>query len=185
MELTTKLTDTEAVGVFHFVNAGDTTITITSVVPGCGCTTAELAKRVYAPGEAGEIKAVLTIGDRAGLQEKTVQVTTDEAPTTPTPLTLRVTIPELINHSTRLLLWRTAEILTEKSVIITNTSLKKIVTIEPFPPLPNIGTARIEAIEPGTQYRVAILPTSIAKPASHRALRLKSCWSKTRNGNAK
>jgi hypothetical protein len=64
VELTAKPGEKEVIGLFRFVNSGNTTITVTDIKPGCGCTTAELIKRTYAPGEAGEIKAVFTIGDR-------------------------------------------------------------------------------------------------------------------------
>jgi len=66
IDLTTKPGDKEAVGLFRFENNSQKTVTITSVQPSCGCTTAALEKRIYAPGEKGEIKAVFTLGDRVG-----------------------------------------------------------------------------------------------------------------------
>ena len=64
IEFTAKTADKQAVGIFRFVNSGKTTITITSVKPDCGCTTAELEKQTYAPGETGEIKAVFAFEGR-------------------------------------------------------------------------------------------------------------------------
>jgi hypothetical protein len=166
IELVTKPGDTTASGTFHFVNSGDATVTIIAVVPGCGCTSVEMTKRVYAPGEAGDIKAVLTIGDRTGLQDKTLQVITDDAPAAPVVLNLRVTIPEPLTLSSRVLLWRTSETVSEKSVIVTNVRPQKIVEIEPNPSPSAFVVPRIEILEPGVRYRVSLLPATIDQPVS-------------------
>lgn len=163
IEVKTQPGDKIATGIFHFVNSGSAPVTIASVQPGCGCTTAEIAKKTYAPQEAGEIKAILTIGDRVGLQEKIVSVTTQDDPFAPTQLMLSVTIPELLTYSPRLLLWPKTEPLTEKSVILTNTSPQKILSIEAAPGAPTTATARIEIIEPGAKYRIYIKPNAVTQ----------------------
>jgi len=43
----------EAVASFGLVNSGRTPVTIESVTTCCGCTTAELERTVYEPGERG------------------------------------------------------------------------------------------------------------------------------------
>src|SRR5258708_10241299 len=129
IQLTAKTGEKQASGVFHFTNAGSATITITSVVPSCGCTTAELARRTYAPGETGEIKATITMGDMMGVQEKTITVTTDEAAGKPVPLILRVTIPELFTCTPQTLLWRIGDKLEEKSALISATEAQRIAAI--------------------------------------------------------
>ena len=50
--------------VFAFENIGDKAFTITEVKSSCGCTTAALGKKTYAPGESGEINAKFNIGSR-------------------------------------------------------------------------------------------------------------------------
>ncbi len=61
---------TEVKADFAFKNTGDHSVTITGAQPSCGCTTAGLGKKTYAPGESGEIDAVFHPAERTGLQEK-------------------------------------------------------------------------------------------------------------------
>lgn len=163
VELTTEPGAKIVTGIFTFVNSGNTPVVITTVETECGCTTAELAKRTYAPKEAGEIKAVFTIGDRVGLQEKSIHVTTDDAPGAPVALTLRVTVPELLTFSARMLSWNTTEVPHEKSIMVGNAGRIKIISIDPSPATVPGATVRIEAIEEGRKYRI------FAKPASNAA----------------
>lgn len=163
IEITAKSGDKEAVGTFAFVNSGNAPITITSVQPSCGCTTAELAKRTYAPGETGEIKAVFTFGDRVGVQQKIINVTTDEAAGKPLPLMLQVTIPELFTFTPRLLMWRIGDEPGEKSAIISVTETHRITALEIKAIVPAEVSARIEPIEAGTKYQLLVRPNSPAK----------------------
>ena len=58
-----RIGDKEVVAEFNFKNVGTTPVTIRDLTTSCECTAAELAKRTYAPGEAGTVKAVFTPGD--------------------------------------------------------------------------------------------------------------------------
>lgn len=164
IELAPKRSDLTATAQFRFTNSGDAAVTITAVHSACGCTTAELAKKIYGPGESGEIKAVFTIGDRVGRQEKTIQVTTSDEPAKPTTLTLRVEIPERLTYSPRLLIWRTTETLEEKSILIGAAGAEKIQSLEFAPGTPL--TPRVEILEPGVSYRLFFKPTSLAQVAN-------------------
>ena len=84
---------------FGFRNEGEAAVTVTSVESSCGCTTAELAQTVYAPGEAGRIDVTFELGDRNGRQIKQVVVRTDDPATPVTTLTLDVTIPRPVELS--------------------------------------------------------------------------------------
>lgn len=95
----------EVIAVFPFTNTGDQPITITEVKTDCGCTTATLAKTVYAPGETGEIRTVFVIGNRIGHEVKAIHVTTSDAPNQPVELKLEVTIPPLLTLSPRMVWW--------------------------------------------------------------------------------
>lgn len=163
IELETKSGDKEAVGVFRFTNSGGTVITINEVQPSCGCTTAELTKWTYAPGEAGEIKAVFTIGDRMGVQEKIISVTTDEPSGKPATLVLQVTIPKLFTCAPGILLWRIGDKLEEKSALITALDHHRIATVEINTVMSGAATARIESMAEGTKYRVLVQPGSSAQ----------------------
>jgi len=64
--------------VYEFKNTGDTDVIIRNVRTSCGCTTSKLDKKLYAPGESGEIIAEFDSKNRAGLQRKTITVSTTE-----------------------------------------------------------------------------------------------------------
>lgn len=149
---------------FHFKNTGDTTITITEIKASCGCTTTELTKRTYTPGEEGSIKALMAVGIRAGVQEKSILVTTDDAPGKPVTLWLRVNIQQLLTFSSEMLFWRANEGLMEKSVDIGVASPLRLESLAVDRPISPDGVeSRIEVIEAGTHYRIFIRPSSIAK----------------------
>lgn len=68
----------QALASFPFKNTGTSPVTLVKVQPDCGCTTVELDRRAFAPGETGALKVVFTLGDRVGLHEKHIQIITDE-----------------------------------------------------------------------------------------------------------
>ena len=163
IEMKTKPGDKEAIGVFHFVNSGGSSVTITSVQPSCGCTSATLEKRLYAPGEQGEIKAIFTLGDRVGEQEKSVYVTTDESPSARTSLVLHVNIPELLTYSPRLLIWDIGSALAEKATILSANDNLKITAVEFSSPAPKELVPRLEPVEAGRKYQLLVRPVSTAQ----------------------
>lgn len=65
---------TKAIALFHFKNTGNSPLVIKAVKPGCGCTTAELKKKNYAPGESGTIKIVFNSRDYNGKVTKGTKV---------------------------------------------------------------------------------------------------------------
>ncbi len=108
----------KATAIFRFTNTGKTTVTVTSTHASCGCTTPALDKRVYAPGESGELRAVYTYGDATGQQEKTVTVATTEPNPASYVLTLRVDIPGLFEIQPRFVLWQRGEKVATKEITI-------------------------------------------------------------------
>ena len=118
-DLHPSISDKEAVAHFKYKNTGDKPIRITSVHPSCGCTTAALAKDVVAPNESGEITATFHIGDRYGVQNKTISVQTDEQPQAMTVLKLQATIPQLLQVAPTFLFWTANDVLDPKTIIAT------------------------------------------------------------------
>ncbi len=144
---------------FHFRNSGNAPVTITYIQTSCGCTTAALAKQVFAPGESGDLKVTYRFGGQVGQQEKTVSVTTSDAPDVPTVLVARVTIPELYTISPRLLWWSIGDAPVEKQAAISiNPALKGVVTLEPLDET-GVG-ARLVARPGGHDYVLSIQPAS-------------------------
>lgn len=154
---------TEVVGLYRFANTGNSPVTITSLQPTCGCTTATLDKRTYAPGEAGEIKATLHIGNRVGLQEKVIQIVTDAPDERPTTLVLAVDIPELLTYVPRLLHWKKVDAPDWKSALLNAGTALSIRTITLAPPSKEVLT-ELEAVEEGRSYRLKIKPAVAGQP---------------------
>lgn len=101
---------------FTFTNAAEGPVTIQDIHSSCGCTVPSLEKRTYAPGESGTIRALFTIGERVGLQEKVILVTTADPLPSQTALTLRVQIPKLFEISPYFVIWNGGEPPTAKSI---------------------------------------------------------------------
>ena len=106
-----------AVGVFKYENKGDKPIHFNAVRPSCGCTTAALAKNDVAPGEKGEITATLNIGDRTGLQTKTITVETDDPKAPSTVLTLKAMIAQVLELDPPFVVWETGETAKPKTIL--------------------------------------------------------------------
>ncbi|MDR1279235.1 MAG: DUF1573 domain-containing protein [Opitutaceae bacterium] len=102
---TARPADTEMVAIFPFKNTGESAEEIVKLDSSCGCTVAELAKRVYQPGESGEIRAVFTFGERVGKQIKTIGVVTANAVGKPVVLRMEATIPDVLAVSQKLVVF--------------------------------------------------------------------------------
>ena len=79
-ELTThdwgRIPDDRSVShVFKFKNPSDRTVVIDRVTATCGCTVPDLQKKIYAPGESGEITATFNPAGRSGKQVKQINIT--------------------------------------------------------------------------------------------------------------
>lgn len=110
IELHPALGDATAVGVFKYQNKGDTPIHFKSTPrTSCGCTVAALQKTDVAPGEKGEITATFSIGDRTGLQEKSITVETDDAQKPVTVLKLKAMIAQLLELQPAFVFWQAGE----------------------------------------------------------------------------
>jgi hypothetical protein len=115
-DLNPTMADKEAVAHFKYKNTGDKPVKITSVHPSCGCTTAALAKDVVAPNESGEITATFHIGDRSGVQNKTITVVTDDQLGAPMILKLKATIPRLLEVTPTFIYWAPGQPLDPKTI---------------------------------------------------------------------
>jgi hypothetical protein len=117
-DLHPSLADKTAVAHFKYKNTGDKPVKITSVHPSCGCTTAALAKDVVQPNEGGEVVATFNIGDRSGVQTKTISVMTDEENGQTTILKLKATIPQLLQVTPIFIYWSAGDELKPKTITV-------------------------------------------------------------------
>lgn len=110
--------DPTAVGSFKYQNDGKQTVHIKSVHTSCGCTTTSRQKDEVAPGESGEITATFKVGASTGIQQKTVQVETDDPAQPMTVLTLRAIIPQLVELKPSFIYWENSEPAKSKSITV-------------------------------------------------------------------
>jgi hypothetical protein len=83
--------------VFKFTNKGDKRVTIQSANGSCGCTVPELKKKVFEPGETGEMTVTFNPQHRRGPQPKQITVMFAEPAGTPqTMLTINSNVQPLM-----------------------------------------------------------------------------------------
>ncbi len=145
---------------FPFVNEGDEPVTILGMDTTCGCTTSELEKLHYEPGESGRIEAVLKAGPRSGVQQQHVRVRTDNPRAPEHHLTLRVQIPELIELSGRMLYWRVGDDPDPKSVRVRVAHSEPIHITEVLTPPRSDFTVELKEVEKGRAYELIATPNS-------------------------
>ena len=158
-----KPLDKVIVAKFRFTNVGTTSLKITDLRPSCGCTTALLEKKEYAPGESGEIEAKFKFDGRVGHQEKWIVVTTDWVPPQPTILRFAVNIAEAITIQPELVVWRLGDQLKPKTVRIAvpDEIPAKVVSVQA-----DNAAVKLELreIRPGKELEVKVTPTTTSQP---------------------
>jgi hypothetical protein len=118
IELHPAVGDHEAIGHFKYQNVGNEPIRFKSVHSSCGCTTAQSQKEDVAAGEQGEITATFKIGNRVGLQVKTVTIETDDPAHAISVLTLRAVLPELLEIKPTFVYWQLGELAKPKTILV-------------------------------------------------------------------
>ena len=160
-----KPQDKEVVAKYKFTNSGSTPIKIENVRTSCGCTTAQLKKTDYAPGESGEIEAKFTFSGRTGKQEKAITVDTNTNSQQSTILRLHVYIEETVKVEPEVVLWHVGEQPNPKSIhiAIADDISAKIVSVTSDNPALKVKFTELKA---GKEYEVQIIPASVAYPAA-------------------
>lgn len=145
---------------FSFTNSGPEKITVTEVSSSCNCTVPTLEKRVYAPHEKGEIRAIFNFRGSVGHQAKTITVTTDEKGAHEYTLTLQVNIPQLFDVSPYFVSWKKDDAPEPRPVTIRalHPEIIRPVSVESQD---NRFTAKLEKVGDAPEtYRVLIEPKS-------------------------
>jgi len=156
IEVTPEKGQKKVEGEFPFTNTSSGPVEIRDVQTSCGCTTAELPKKVYQAGERGTLKAVFTPGGRRGEQKKTIVVRTGAAK--PDVLLLRVEIPETFTLDRPFLDWKVNAPNTPQVIEVAMT--------EPAAKLKSVKSlnkgfeAVLETVEAGKRYRITVKPNS-------------------------
>lgn len=149
--------------VFKYENKGDTPVHIKAVRPSCGCTTAALAKNDVAPGEKGEITATFNIGDRTGVQVKTVTVETDDPKAPQTVLTFKATIAQMLELQPAFVFWQANEPAQPKTIIA---RAAKGVAVKKVDVTSSSGdfTAKVEPGKTADEFKIEVQPKDTTRP---------------------
>jgi len=163
LDLTPEMGAAKVDAVFKFENKGSTPVHIKTVKLSCGCTTAALAKNDIAPGEKGEITATFNIGDRSGVQVKTVTVETDDPQSPQTVLTFKATIAQLLELQPTFVFWQANEPAQPKTIIA---KAAKGTTVKKIDVTSSSGdfTAKVEPGPTEGEFKIQISPKDTAKP---------------------
>jgi hypothetical protein len=149
--------ESQVVANYSFKNIGKRTITIKEVQTSCGCTTATLDKKIYAPGEKGKITATFEIATRSGLQEKSIYVATDDPHEPELVLSLKATIPKILDVSRVFVNWERGDELKPKTVEVKVLENFPVGDIKVTSSNPDIGTEVKHAAD-GKNFQVVITP---------------------------
>ena len=165
LDLKPELGAAKVDAVFKYENKGTTPVHIKSVRPSCGCTTAALAKNDVAPGEKGEIVATFTIGERKGVETKTVTVETDDPAAPQTVLRFVATIPQVLDLEPNFVYWQASEPAKPKT-IMARTGKGAAVTKVDVTSSSGDFTAKVEPGSKAGEFKIQVQPKDTAKPVN-------------------
>ena len=146
---------------FAFHNEGKAPVAVTKVTSSCGCTTADLAKKTYAPGETGSLAAKFVFGGRRGMQSKSIAVTTDDGKTTQLSFSCLIA-NEPVSMLPSFVWWRVGEAAEPKKVDLSLAQGGKVKITAVASSNPRI-TATLATVKPGEKYTVSIRPADTAQ----------------------
>ena len=153
---------------FDFRNVGNEAVAITKVVTSCGCTTAQLAKTRYAPGESGSIKAIFVVGDRVGEYTATIDLYVDGGTAPADTLKMHFKIPEVVRLTPRTLTWKRGGEPTPQKVLVWAVGKSPVRVL-------GIGsddrrlTVSLETMKESRAYEITVVPTDTMQQFSGRA----------------
>ncbi len=81
---------------FIFTNEGEGELRIQNVATTCGCTTPEMEKLVYAPGESGELVVYYDPHNRKGPQNRKVTIHSNDPASPRLPITIEANVKRMI-----------------------------------------------------------------------------------------
>lgn len=149
---------------FTFKNTGQQPVTVTKVATSCGCTTADLPKKTYAPGEGGALTAKFTFGARRGAQSKSVTVMTDDQKTTHLSFNCLI-LDEPVTLAPSFVYWKVGEAAEAKQVEVAVAQNPAIQIVAVASSNPRIA-ATLATLKAGEKYGISIRPADTKQPES-------------------
>ncbi len=161
LSISGNLQQDEFIALFPFTNTGNSTLIIDQVHTSCGCTTTQLAKQSYAPGEKGVITAIFSAGSRIGVQNKTLTVTYLNQMLPPSQLYFEIQLPMPLQLTPTRLTWRPEDQLQEKIMIAEVPAQEPDLTItEDMLQISPLGefSMQFQALVPGRKWQFSLTP---------------------------
>ena len=164
LEFQPTVTDTNVVMKFTFKNVGSQTVTLSKVTSSCSdCTTMELKKNAFQPGESGEINAVFKFGERVGVHEKTIVVESDDPKEPKAELKFKVNIPEILKVTPSFVFWvrdgeKAAKTMNVKVVYGEPVNIEWVRSGHPK------LQAELEIVRAGWEYVIKLTPLDTSRP---------------------
>jgi len=147
---------------FPFTNTSDKKITILSTETECGCTTAALDKKEFAPGESGVITATFEIGSREGAQVKQIRVRASDQ-SDPHILTFKTNIPVFARIQPTFVYWANGEPPAAKKMILevidADSPIEKLTASSNNPAI----RPEVREVEKGRKFEIIVTPGATEK----------------------
>ena len=156
--------DRELAVNFTFKNTGRQPVTITKIASSCGCTTADLPKKTYAPGESGTLTAKFTFGGRRGPQAKAITVMTDDQKTTQLSFQCLI-LDEPVALAPSFVYWKVGEPAEAKQIEVAVAQTPAIQIVAVASSNPRIA-ATLATLKAGEKYGINIRPADTTKAES-------------------
>lgn len=139
-------------------NVGDELLIITNVKPSCGCTTAPLDKDKLKPGEVATIDVSFNVGSRAGVNSKTIRISTNDPANSTVIYRLSADVQKSISMEPSYFAFNQMEVGKEATskVTVKNTSSKTI-TFSDFRKSPSdmsINMSGKKTLKPGESMNI-------------------------------
>ena len=159
----------QTLAIFKFTNQGDQAVEILDMKASCGCTVPALSRRVYRPGESGEVRVTFKHSGRQGQTDNRIVVTTNEEEGRQYFLKLTVNIPRLMAVRPRLLFWRSSEQerLATKNFVVETLADQTIASIQVEQTNADFTMDTVETV-PGRTFTISVAPPSMPGPHQSR-----------------
>ncbi len=163
IELHPSIYDTNAVARFTFKNVGKDVVTFSSVKSSCGCCTVAMNdKQTYKPGETGEVTGTFTIGNRLGVQQKTIAAASNDPKDPLVILTLRIHIPEMLKITPAVLNWNPGDGKASKTITIQVVGDEKV-RVQSVSSADARVKLELKEVKAGREYRMIVTPSDVSK----------------------
>lgn len=149
-------------GAYKFKNVGVHTVKILRTQTSCGCTTTNLTKKEYAPGESGTIEVTMTLPDDGGRRHKQIYVHTDDPDGASTTLEITAEVTRVVELLPHMLVWKQGQTPEAKEVLVT-VAAGATVHVLNATSVSGSFTTKLETLEDGRRYRVVVTPQKLAQ----------------------